>query len=64
MKQQNQVIIDISICKMKELIEKALFSSENKMFRADPNHVQEIQINCEYFVILIDRKFHLEIEPS
>ena len=37
-----------------------LLSSPNKLFRADPNYIKEIQINWETFVMERDKKFYLE----
>ena len=38
-----------------------LLSSQNKVFSADPNYIEEMQINWEAFVIVRNRKFHVEI---
>ena len=37
-----------------------ILSSENKVFWADPNYTEEMQINWESFVIVRDNKFHVE----
>ena len=38
-----------------------LLSSTNKLFRADPNYIKEMQTNWETFVMERDKKFYLEI---
>ena len=38
-----------------------LLSSQNKAFRADLDYIKEIQINLESFVIVRDKKFHVEL---
>ena len=38
-----------------------LLSSQNKVFSADRNCIEEMQINWEAFVIVRNRKFHVEI---
>ena len=40
---------------------KILLSSQNKVFMADPNYIKEMQINWESFVVVRDKKFHVEI---
>ena len=40
---------------------KTLLSSQNKVFRADPNYIKEMHINLESFVIIRGKKFHVEI---
>ena len=35
--------------------------SSQKVFRVDPNHIKEMQINWEDFAIVKDKKFHVEI---
>ena len=39
---------------------KMLLSSQNKVFRADPYYIKEMQINWESLIIR-DKKFHIEI---
>ena len=38
-----------------------LLSTQNKAFRADLDFIKEIQINWESFVIVRDKKFHVEL---
>ena len=38
-----------------------LFSSKNKVLRADPNYIKQMQINWENFAIVRDKKFHVQI---
>ena len=38
-----------------------LLSSQKKGFRTDPNYIKEMKINWESFVIVRDKKFHVEI---
>ena len=40
---------------------KMLLSCQNKVFRTDLNYFKEIQLNCKSFVIVRDKKFHVEI---
>ena len=71
MKQQNQIFIDISIFKMKEIFVhclililnplKKLLSSQNKVFRDDPNYNKGMKINWESFVIVRNKIFHVEM---
>ena len=37
------------------------FLCQNIVFRADPNYINEMQINWESFVIIRDKKSHVEI---
>ena len=41
-----------------------LLSSQNKVFRADPNYIQKMQINWENFVIVREKEFHVETRVS
>ena len=38
-----------------------LFSSQNKVFREDPNYVKEMQIDWESLVTVRNKKLHVEI---
>ena len=40
---------------------KMLLSSQNKVFRADSNYMKEIQVSWGSFVIVSDKKFHVQI---
>ena len=41
-------------------VKNASFKS-NKVFRADPNYIKEMEINWESLVIVRDKKFHVKI---
>ena len=39
-----------------------LLSSQNTVFRVDPNNIKEMQINWEKLIIIRDKTFHVKIK--